>query len=166
MRYEVTTGLTPRQAREQAIAYFDYGGVGLGVISQSPHGLVFQGGGGHVAITVQSGVTTALELETREWDVAVRRSKEQVSYRPRWWSHWWRRKRAAAPPAPVFTIYMFWDVELICKPYQPPIRPYTWNYPQRIGIRPTAMIALHNFCIWLNEYLTRPRLAFADLIAW
>jgi hypothetical protein len=26
--------------------------------------------------------------------------------------------------------------------------------------------ALHNFCIWLNEQLGRPRLAFADLIAW
>lgn len=29
-----------------------------------------------------------------------------------------------------------------------------------------AKIALHNFCIWLNEQLGRPRLAFADLIDW
>jgi hypothetical protein len=27
MRYEVTTGLTPREALEQAAAYFGYGGV-------------------------------------------------------------------------------------------------------------------------------------------
>jgi hypothetical protein len=25
---------------------------------------------------------------------------------------------------------------------------------------------LHNFCMWLNEQLGRPRLAFADLLGW
>ncbi len=29
-----------------------------------------------------------------------------------------------------------------------------------------AKIALYNFCIWLNEHLGRPRLAFADLLGW
>jgi hypothetical protein len=104
MRYEVTTGLTPREALDQAIAYFGRGGVGLQAISQTPHSLLLQGGGGHVAITIKPSATTTLELETREWDFAVRRFMEQVSHRPRWWSHWWRRKRSAAPPAPVFTI--------------------------------------------------------------
>src|SRR5215203_1161081 len=28
------------------------------------------------------------------------------------------------------------------------------------------MVALHNFCIWLNDRLGRPRLAFADLLGW
>jgi hypothetical protein len=32
--------------------------------------------------------------------------------------------------------------------------------------RLAAKIALHNFCIWLNEQLGRPRLAFADLVHW
>jgi len=32
--------------------------------------------------------------------------------------------------------------------------------------RLAARIALHNFCIWLNEQLRRPRLAFADLLGW
>ena len=32
--------------------------------------------------------------------------------------------------------------------------------------RLAATITLHNFCIWLNERLGRPRLAFADLIDW
>jgi hypothetical protein len=32
--------------------------------------------------------------------------------------------------------------------------------------RLAAKAALHNFCIWLNEQLGRPRLAFADLSAW
>ena len=29
-----------------------------------------------------------------------------------------------------------------------------------------AQMALHNFCIWLNEQLGWPRLAFADLVNW
>jgi hypothetical protein len=32
--------------------------------------------------------------------------------------------------------------------------------------RLAAKIMLHNFCLWLNEQLGRPRLAFADLVAW
>jgi hypothetical protein len=32
--------------------------------------------------------------------------------------------------------------------------------------RLSATMVLHNFCIWLNEQLGRPRLAFVDLIDW
>jgi hypothetical protein len=32
--------------------------------------------------------------------------------------------------------------------------------------RLAARVALHNFCIWLNEQLGRPRLKFADLLGW
>ena len=32
--------------------------------------------------------------------------------------------------------------------------------------RLAARVALHNFCIWLNDQLRRPRLAFADLLGW
>jgi len=32
--------------------------------------------------------------------------------------------------------------------------------------RLAAKVALHNFCIWLNVQLGRPRLAFADLVDW
>ena len=32
--------------------------------------------------------------------------------------------------------------------------------------RLAARVALHNFCIWLNGQLDRPRLAFADLLGW
>jgi hypothetical protein len=32
--------------------------------------------------------------------------------------------------------------------------------------RLAAKMALHNFCIWLNEQLGRPSLAFADLVDW
>jgi len=32
--------------------------------------------------------------------------------------------------------------------------------------RLVTKMALHNFCIWLNQQLGRPSLAFADLVAW
>jgi hypothetical protein len=32
--------------------------------------------------------------------------------------------------------------------------------------RLATRVALHNFCIWLNDQLGRPRLAFADLLGW
>ena len=32
--------------------------------------------------------------------------------------------------------------------------------------RLAARVALHNFCIWINERLGRPRLTFADLLDW
>jgi hypothetical protein len=41
--------------------------------------------------------------------------------------------------------------------------------PHEIGglrARLAARVALHNFCIWLNDQLGRPRLAFADLLGW
>jgi hypothetical protein len=35
-----------------------------------------------------------------------------------------------------------------------------------LGGRLAWRVAVHNFCIWLNEQLGRPRLAFADLLGW
>jgi hypothetical protein len=32
--------------------------------------------------------------------------------------------------------------------------------------RLAAKLALHNFCIWLNAQLSRPQLAFTDLVDW
>ena len=37
---------------------------------------------------------------------------------------------------------------------------------QGFRVRLAASVTLHNFCIWLNIQLGRPKLAFADLIAW
>jgi Transposase DDE domain len=42
-------------------------------------------------------------------------------------------------------------------------RPHDWSGLQA---RLTAKVALHNFCIWFNQQLGRPNLAFADLIDW
>ena len=41
--------------------------------------------------------------------------------------------------------------------------------PHELGglrARLAARVALHNFCMWLNDQLGRPRLAFADLLGW
>jgi hypothetical protein len=41
--------------------------------------------------------------------------------------------------------------------------------PHELGglrARLAARVALHNFCMWLNHQLGRPRLAFADLLGW
>jgi len=37
---------------------------------------------------------------------------------------------------------------------------------QGLRARLAARVALHNFCIWLNDHLGRPRLEFADLMGW
>ena len=42
-------------------------------------------------------------------------------------------------------------------------RPHTLSGLQ---VRLAAKMALHTFCIWLNEQLGRPRLAFLDLVDW
>ena len=42
-------------------------------------------------------------------------------------------------------------------------RPHDWT---GLHARLTAKVALHNFCIGLNQQLGRPNLAFADLIDW
>lgn len=103
MRYQVTTHLPAPQALERAVGYFGPGGLGLAVISQTPRTVIFQGGGGYVAITVQTDTQTTLELETREWDQAVQQFMDQISRRRYWlWRLWSRNKRPPSPPS--FTI--------------------------------------------------------------
>ena len=104
MRYEVVTELTPRQALEQAMTDFGSGGLGLQITSHTNLGLVFQGGGGYIAITARPGATTTLELETREWDYAVQQFMARVHRRQHWWQRWWRRKQPSASRPASFTI--------------------------------------------------------------
>jgi len=83
MRYEVLTKLSPQEAVQQAIEHFGPEGVGLEIVDQNAACLVFQGGGGHVAVTARPGDTakpkTRIELETREWDYAVRQFMARVN---------------------------------------------------------------------------------------
>lgn len=104
MRYQVTTMLTPRQALEQALADFGPEGLGLQIIAQTNLSLVFQGGGGYIAVTAQSGAATTLELETREWDHAVERFMARVHRRRFWWQRWWQRKPPKTSRPASFTV--------------------------------------------------------------
>jgi hypothetical protein len=83
MRYEVTTRLTPEETLQQAIVYFGPQGTGLAITDRNDAGVIFQGGGGHVAVTAcpskSHGEKTTVELETREWDYAVRQFMAQVA---------------------------------------------------------------------------------------
>jgi hypothetical protein len=78
MRYEVITTLTLQEALERASAHFGPGGQVLDITSRNECSIVFQGGGGYVAVTAQAGEKTTLELETREWDRAVQQFMRQV----------------------------------------------------------------------------------------
>jgi hypothetical protein len=104
MRYQVTTPLTPREALEQALADFGPSGLGLQLTSQTNLSLIFQGGGGHIAMTAESGAKTMLEIETREWDYAVKQFMARVQRRRPWWQRWWRRKQSGASRPASFTV--------------------------------------------------------------
>jgi len=104
MRYQVTTPLTPREALEQALADFGPGGLGLQLTSQTNLSLVFQGGGGHIAVTAEPGAQTTLELETREWDYGVKQFMARVQRRGTWWQRWWRRKKPSTSRPASFTV--------------------------------------------------------------
>src|SRR4029434_686671 len=93
MRYQTTTELTPRQALEQALADFGPGGLGLQITSQTNLSLVFQGGGGHIAVTEEPGAQSTLDIETREWDYGVQQFMARVQRRRPWWQRWWQRKQ-------------------------------------------------------------------------
>ena len=104
MRYQVTTPLTPREALEQALADFGPSGLGLQLMSQTNLSLVFQGGGGHIAVTAEPGTTTTLEIETREWDHGVQQFMARVQRRRPWWQRWWRRKPPSTSRPASFTV--------------------------------------------------------------
>jgi hypothetical protein len=104
MRYQTTTELTPRQALEQALADFGPGGLGLQITSQTNLSLVFQGGGGHIAVTAEPGAQTTLEIETREWDYGVQQFMGRVQRRRPWWQRWWRAKRPGPARPASFTV--------------------------------------------------------------
>jgi len=70
MRYETTTTLAPDAALAVAEQFFS-GEFGLTVRQRGPQVIGFEGGGGHVLVSVTSEHPTTLELETREWDRQV-----------------------------------------------------------------------------------------------
>lgn len=79
MRYQVTTKLSPQEALQRALTHFGAQGVGLQAVDQTDTCVTFEGGGGHVSILARRDEKhTSLEIETREWDYAVRQFMQQV----------------------------------------------------------------------------------------
>lgn len=71
MLYETTTTLDATEALVHVETFFA-GEYGLDMLTRSGREIAFQGGGGHVVARIVREHPTTLELETREWDAAVR----------------------------------------------------------------------------------------------
>lgn len=72
-RYGVETKLSPEEVLEKAKAYFGEGGAGLTLTEENDCCLTFEGGGGHVTVSVTNGEDkTDVELVTREWTYDAR----------------------------------------------------------------------------------------------
>jgi len=78
-RYGVYTKLDPEEVIRKAVGFFGEGGVGLEVTEQALCCATFEGGGGHVAIAVNAGEKTEVEIETREWDYDVQRFMREIA---------------------------------------------------------------------------------------
>jgi len=77
MRYETTTTLAPEAALAAAEQFFG-GEFGLTIRQRGPQVIGFEGGGGHVLVSVTAERPTTLELETREWDRQVTHFMERL----------------------------------------------------------------------------------------
>ena len=77
MRYETITTLAPEAALAAAEQFFGRE-FGLTIRQRGPQVIGFEGGGGHVLITVTGERPTTIELETREWDRQVTRFMEHL----------------------------------------------------------------------------------------
>lgn len=70
MRYETTTKLAPDAALARAEQFFS-GELGLIVRQRGSQVIGFEGGGGHVLVSITGEHPATLEVETREWDTQV-----------------------------------------------------------------------------------------------
>ena len=77
-RYYVETKQSSETVIEKAVAAFGEGGAGLEVTERSQCCVRFEGGGGHVFVTVSEGDKNKVDLETREWDYQVRQFMQRL----------------------------------------------------------------------------------------
>ena len=78
-RYGVYTKLAPEEVIRRAVSIFGKDGLGLTVTEQGSCCATFEGGGGHVSVTVNVGDKTEVELVTREWDYDVKRFMRDIT---------------------------------------------------------------------------------------
>jgi hypothetical protein len=74
-RYSRESRLHPEEILRRADDFFGAGGLGLKVAERTECCLSFEGGGGHVTVSTAlcKPESTAVELETREWDYHAKR---------------------------------------------------------------------------------------------
>ena len=71
LRYSIETKLSSDAVRKEALTYF-VNGFGLKTVSDESDTLCLEGGGGQITMMFCPGTTTTIEIETQEWDNAVR----------------------------------------------------------------------------------------------
>ena len=76
--YGIETELSPEEVMQKARAYFGEGGLGLALTEENECCLTFEGGGGHVTISVTNGEKTDVDLVTREWMYDVKRFMNMI----------------------------------------------------------------------------------------
>lgn len=73
IRITKETKLTPAEILERASSFFGKGGLGLKETDRNPCCVFFEGGGGHVSVTViEEDNNRSVEVETREWEYQVK----------------------------------------------------------------------------------------------
>jgi hypothetical protein len=88
MRYEAQTYMNPQEVMQAALSFFGVE-LGLELQNQGLDSLHFEGGGGHVTLTVKQGDPVSVEFETREWDAQVEEFMGHLA-RKRWWRRIWK----------------------------------------------------------------------------
>jgi hypothetical protein len=74
-RYGKESTIEPNEVLRRAEGFFGPGGLGLKLVERTECCLGFEGGGGHVTVSAArcKPESTAVELETREWDYHAKR---------------------------------------------------------------------------------------------
>ncbi len=74
LNLEIRTKLTEEDVINRLKKFFGEGGLGLALMEEGPQCLTFEGGGGHVTVTLcRENGKTRLTLVSQEWDYQVKR---------------------------------------------------------------------------------------------
>ena len=80
LKLSTETKLAGAEVIKRAVAYFGPSGLGLKVTEQLDESVMFEGGGGGVAVETGPGEKgkTAVDLSSREWDFQIQQFLEKI----------------------------------------------------------------------------------------
>lgn len=79
LKIESTSKQPPQKVIDQLKTFFGDGGLGLELVNDTAGCLTFEGGGGHVAVSLcKDKDRTRVLIETREWEFHVRRFAQNL----------------------------------------------------------------------------------------